>query len=110
MTQLVQQRLLVRSETFGRSPALRPARLLEPVGEKRKIVLGRLELVLQDVAFGRDRLGFGVGTGHVTQQRRVASFELFQTAPRPRSRLRGIGSAPTPARVAWASSAAASSS
>src|SRR5579863_289384 len=90
MPQLVQQRLLVGSETFGSSAALGSARLLEPVGEERKVVLGRLELILQNVAFGRDRLGLGVGAGDVAQQRRVPCLELLQAATRPRSRLRGI--------------------
>ncbi len=68
MTQLVQQGLLVRTETLGRSPVLWATGLLQPVGQEGEIVLRCLELGLQDVTFGRDGFGFGVGASHVSQQ------------------------------------------
>lgn len=82
MTKLVQQRLLVGPEALG-GPVLGSARLLEAIGEERKIVLRGLELILQEIALRGDGLGFGVGTGYVSLQSGVARLELLQAPARP---------------------------
>ncbi len=68
MTKLVEQGLFVGPESFGRLALLRATRFLKSIGEKRKVVLGGFELVLQDVSFRRHRFGFGIGTRHVSLQ------------------------------------------
>ena len=83
MAQLVKQGLLVGPEPFCRPTLLRTTGLLQTIREKREVVLSRFQLTLQDVAFGRDSLGFRIGPRHIPLQRRVARFELLQTSARP---------------------------
>jgi len=45
---------------------LRTSRFLEAIREQRQVVLGRLELILQDVAFCCDCLGFCVSTRDIS--------------------------------------------